>query len=149
MINETEETFVRTFIARDRRDRWLSFLPSEKNRGKLLRRLAHSLEVDLDARFVFDKDEPPPDVNAEVQKVLAGWKKANPKQLCYIITNGPDAKDGQMMNLTEAEESLGLTYGSIIHRYSEQTGLLSPGARQHQQTALQAAVSSINQQRRI
>ncbi|MES2462835.1 MAG: hypothetical protein V4671_19810 [Armatimonadota bacterium] len=111
-MNPIEETFVKTFIARERRDRWLSFLASDKNRSKLLRRLSHVLEDDLDPRFVYDKEAPPPEVNAQVQKTLTDWRKANPKQLCHVIVNG--SKDGQMLNLAEAESDYDLTIGAII-----------------------------------
>ena len=111
-MNPTEETFVKTFIARDRRDRWLSFLASEKNRGKLLHRLAHVLEDDLDPRFVYDKEAPPPEIKVQVRKVLTDWRRANPKQLCHVIVNGD--KDGETLNLTEAESDYDLTCGAII-----------------------------------
>jgi hypothetical protein len=112
-MNPSEETFVRTFILRDRRERWLSFLPSEKNRVKLLHRLAHVLEDDLDPRFVYDKEMPPPEVNAQVQNVLSDWRKTNPKQLCHLIVNSSN-KDGQMMKLAEAESDYDLTSGAVI-----------------------------------
>ncbi len=111
-MNPTEETFVKTFIARERRDRWLSFLPSEKNRGKLCHRLAHVLEDDLDPRFVYDKESPPKDVSSQVQQVLAQWRRANPEQLCHVIVN--DGTVGRIMNLAEAESDYDLTCGAII-----------------------------------
>lgn len=111
-MNQTEETFVKTFIVRERRERWLSFLASEKNRGKLRQRLAHFLENDLDSRFVYDKETPPPEVKAQARKVLDDWRKANPKQLCYVIVNGN--KDGETMTLADAESDYDLTCGAII-----------------------------------
>jgi hypothetical protein len=111
-MNQMEETFVRTFILRERRERWLSFLPSEKNRHKLLHRLAHVLEDDLDPRFVYDKETPPPEVKAQVHPVLSAWRKANPKQLCHVIVNG--TKDGQMMKLADAESDYDSTCGAVI-----------------------------------
>ena len=111
-MNLAEETFVKTFIARERRDRWMSFLASDKNRSKLLHRLAHVLEDDLDPRFVYDKEAPPKDISSQVQQVLTKWRRANPKQLCHVIVNGN--KDGETLNLTEGESDYGLTYGAII-----------------------------------
>ena len=67
---------------------------------------------DLDPRYVFDKDNPPPEIAAKVQKELNAWKKANPKQLCYIIADGDE--DGQTMSLQEAEIAYSLTFGAII-----------------------------------
>ncbi|WP_394794285.1 hypothetical protein [Armatimonas sp.] len=111
-MNPIEETFVKTFIARDRRERWLSFLGSEKNRIKVLGRLAHVFEDDLDPRFVFDKDSPPPEIIAQAGQALAEWTKTNPKQLCHLIVYGD--KDGQLMNLSAAESDFDLTCGVII-----------------------------------
>ena len=111
-MNPIEETFVKTFIARDRRERWLSFLGSEKNRIKVLGRLAHVFEDDLDPRFVFDKDSPPPEIAAQAGQALAEWTKTNPKQLCHLIVYGD--KDGQLMNLSAAESYFDLTCGVII-----------------------------------
>nr|WP_309695694.1 hypothetical protein [Armatimonas sp.] len=111
-MNPIEETFVKTFIARDRRERWLSFLGSEKNRIKVLGRLAHVFEDDLDPRFVFDKDSPPPEIAAQAGQALAEWTKTNPKQLCHLIVYGD--KDGQLMNLSAAESDFDLTCGVII-----------------------------------
>ena len=111
-MNPIEETFVKTFIARERRDRWLSFLASEKKRRKLLQRLAHVREDDLDPRFVYDKESPPKDVSSQVQQVLAQWRRANPEQLCHVIAYGGEERE--MMNLAEAESNYDLTCGVII-----------------------------------
>ena len=112
--NPIEETFVRTFIARDKRERWLSCLASEKskNRLKVVGRLAHVLEKDLDPRFVFDKEAPPAAIAAQAEEALASWRKANPKQLCYLIAYSE--KDGQTMPLEDAEADFDLTNGVII-----------------------------------
>jgi hypothetical protein len=111
-MNEIEEAFVKTFISRDRRGRWLSCLPDEKKRGKVLHKLAHTLTEYLDPRFVYEKDNLPPDIAAPVEKLLQEWKRANPKQLCYIICNGD--RDGEQMSLPDAEADYELTFGAII-----------------------------------
>lgn len=112
-MNEVEEAFVKTFIVRDKRERWLSLLGLQKSRRKLTDRLAHVFESDLDQRFVYDKEEPPEKIEVQVQKTLEEWKTHNPKQLCHIIACKRE-KDGQKMRLVDAELDYDLTFGAII-----------------------------------
>lgn len=110
---EIEATFVKTFIARDRRERWLVLLSSEKKRHKLLARLPHIFDVDLDPRFVHNENDLAPDIAAQVDKVLRDWRKANLNQLCYILAPCSE-RDGQMMELSKVETDYSLTYGAVV-----------------------------------
>lgn len=112
-MNESEVAFVNTFIAKDKRERWLTLLASEKGRAKQVDRLAHVFDKDLDPRFSYDKDTPPPNVAAEVQKLLLRWTGPNSKERCYVIANNSEV-DGTVMRLTEAEQDERLTFGAII-----------------------------------
>ena len=112
-MNVIEEVFVKTFVARNMRSRWLTRLVSIKTRSKILGRLAHTFELDLDPRFVYDKDNLPTDIAVRVEKVLNHWKKANPEHLCHIMASSRD-RDGEMMNLEEAEADYSLTFGAVI-----------------------------------
>ncbi len=111
-MNAAEETFVRTFVARDLRDRWLTRLAAERTRAKLLGKLAHDLLPDLDSRFVYDKESPPPEIAAQVRRELEAWRKGNPDQLCHVIANSE--RDGRLISLGEAERDYQLTFGAII-----------------------------------
>jgi len=113
VLNDIEATFVNTFIARDLRERWRTRLAPAKTRCKQLNRLAHTFIDDLDPQYVYDKDNPPAHVATQLQPVLTNWKRAQPRQLCYIIALSSE-RDGQMMSLPEAEADFQLTFGAII-----------------------------------
>lgn len=113
-MNTIEEIFVKRFMSRERRESWLNRLASPKTRTKQLERhLPHTLDRDLDHRYLYDKEYPPPHVAAQVEQVLTRWKTSNPQQLCHIITLS-SKRDGQMMPLEEAEKDYLLTFGAII-----------------------------------
>lgn len=78
----------------------------------MLHKLAHDFVAELDPRFIYDKDNPPPQIARQIQSILKSWKKANPEQLCHIIANSK--RDGQEMSLEEAEDDYWLTFGAII-----------------------------------
>jgi hypothetical protein len=111
-MNSIEETFVRTFISRDRRDRWLTLLPDTDGRKKLLRKLPHVLLNDLDLRWVFDKDNLPDEIARQIGHLRKQWEQTNPEQWCHIICH--TKMDGLKMKLPEAEADYGLTYGAVI-----------------------------------
>jgi hypothetical protein len=111
-MHAVEETFVRTFITKRLRDRWLTRLQPEKTRTKLLHKLGHVFVEQLDPRFVYDKDNPPPDIARQIQKTLAAWKKANPEQLCHIMA--ASERDGQTVSLRDVEQDYWLTFGAVI-----------------------------------
>lgn len=107
-MNEIERNFVKTFIARDRRERFLSFLANERKRHLILYKLAHSLIIDLDPRFVYEKDHLPTEVNDEWK----AWGTTKSKQLCYVITYGD--LDGKNVEFTQALSSTAFCHGSIL-----------------------------------
>jgi hypothetical protein len=109
-MNQTEEIFVKNFIARNRRERWLEFLPHETKRQKQLHNLSHTLTTDLALRFVYDKENLPSEISIQVQKLLTEWKKT--QQLCHIISH--NYMDGEKMRLEDAENDYGLSTGAII-----------------------------------
>jgi hypothetical protein len=113
MPNDTEAIFINTFIRREFRERWRMRLASAKTRSKHLNRLAHTFADDLDPRYVYDKENLPTPVANQVQSVLTSWKRAQPKQPCYVIAISNE-RDGQTMSLPEAEADFQLTFGAII-----------------------------------
>ena len=113
VLNDSEATFVNTFVAREFRERWRTRLASPKTRRKQLNRLAHTFVDDLDPRYVYDKDDLPMAVATQVQAALANWKRAQPTQPCHIISLSRE-RDGQVMSLPEAETDFELTFGAII-----------------------------------
>jgi hypothetical protein len=108
-----EETFIKTFVMRDRRETWLNRLASPKTRSKQLNHLAHTFDRDLDQRYMYQKDELPPHVKSKVNDLLAEWKKSDSKQLCHIIAISSE-RDGHIMSLQDAETDYLLTFGAII-----------------------------------
>ncbi len=112
-MNTIEETFITTFVTRDRRESWLRRLASPKTRAKQLHHLAHSFDRDLDHRYLYDKEQLPADVASKVEQLLMAWKKAKPQHLCHIIAVSSE-RDGQLMNLEETETDYLLTFGAVI-----------------------------------
>lgn len=111
-MNQAEEIFVKTFIKKDLRERWLNRLALDRARTKLLRKLSHNGLSDLDPRFVYDKEALPSEIALAVNKTLNQWKKTNHDELCRIISAGEH--DGELLKLDDAESSYGLTFGAII-----------------------------------
>jgi hypothetical protein len=110
---DIETTFVNTFIRREFRERWRTCLALTKTRLKQLNRLAHTFIDDLDPRYIYDEDNLPAHVATQVQSILANWKQAQPRQLCYIIALNHE-RDGKMLSLPETETDFKLTFGAII-----------------------------------
>ncbi len=112
-MNPIEETFIKAFVTRDRRESWLHRLASPKTRTKQLHHLAHSFDRDLDHRYLYDTEQLPAHVAPKVEQLLMAWKKANPQHLCHIIAVSSE-RDGQLMNLEETETDYSLTFGAGI-----------------------------------
>jgi hypothetical protein len=111
-LNEAEEIFIKTFIQKELRSRWLTRLASDRTRIKQLNRLAHTFIDDLDRRYVYEKDKLPIEVSQSVQKLLSEWKKSNPAELCHVVSACD--KDGEAMSLNTADKVDSLTFGAII-----------------------------------
>jgi hypothetical protein len=95
---EHETAFVRSFIVRERRERWLSQLALPKKRGHLLDRLNHQFHEDLDARFVMTSGPP-----------MTGhdWKE------CYAIAS--EARfDGRFVSASEVADVVSAAYFGIV-----------------------------------
>jgi len=97
MDKQLEETFVRTFVLRIRRERALFELNSKKKRWKFLHRLAHTFDQVFDSRFLHAI--PPPNSNPD--RIHAALKKRGAATDCYILIYG-DERDGTTMKLDEA-----------------------------------------------
>ncbi len=100
-----EAEFVRAFIARQRRERWLS-LSDPRKRSKLLDRLDHHAEYDLDPRYRLRLSE---DADRRIEAVI---ERLTPLRSCHFI-GGP--LDGATMGLHEAlAKTVGWQLGAII-----------------------------------
>jgi hypothetical protein len=95
---EHETAFVRSFIIRERRERWLSQLVLPKKRGRLLDRLNHRFYKDLDARFV----------TASIPYVLG-----HDSNECYVIAS-EDKYDGRFVSASEVADVLSVAYFGIV-----------------------------------
>jgi len=95
---EHETAFVRAFIIRERRERWLSQLALPKRRGRLLDRLNHQFHKDLDARFV----------TASGPHILGHASKE-----CYIIAS-EGKYDGRFVSASEVADIVSAAYFGIV-----------------------------------
>jgi hypothetical protein len=95
---EHETAFVRTFIIRERRQRYLSQLSLPKKRAKLLDRLNHRFRKDLDSRWMSESQP--------------SWgPTAN--QPCYIIASEREY-DGRIVLARDVPEILSAAYFGIV-----------------------------------
>lgn len=108
MNREREETFVKTFIASDKRERYLAFLASAKNRRKFMARLYHALEtVPACTTHIASRDNFAEKVGRTLLQKGAG-------KMCYVISPEEDW-DGQEMPFGEMlEEVLRLDSVAIL-----------------------------------
>lgn len=108
MNREREEIFVKTFIVADKRERYLTFLASEKKRRKFMARLYHVLEtVPSRTAHIASRDNFAEKVGRTLRQKGAG-------KMCYVIS--PEEEwDGQEMPLGEMlEEVLRLDSVAIL-----------------------------------
>lgn len=100
---EHEVGFVDSFIARDKRERWRTFLASERRRSEITDRLNHN--PDLDESTVFwlkDVD------------LLKRLKAEGAPETVYIISDEPEL-DRSLMSLADAVEAVQRAcFGSVI-----------------------------------
>jgi hypothetical protein len=95
---EHESAFIRAFIIRERRERYLSQLVLPKKRAKLLDRLNHRFHKDLDSRWI--SESRPSSVPA-----------AN--HLCYIIASESEY-DGRVVSARDVSEILSAAFFGIV-----------------------------------
>ena len=102
-----EEAFVRRFVLRDKRDRWLSLLAAAKSRNKITNRLYHHASVDFDSRYI--RQLPHLDVAGLVELL----RQRGAGRECFVISNADD--DGTQQSLVAAvEKHLGWGFGAVL-----------------------------------
>ncbi|TWT49548.1 hypothetical protein Pla22_47450 [Rubripirellula amarantea] len=99
LILAHESGFVRSFLIRERRDRYLSQLQLPKKRGTLLDRLNHRFHRDLDDRHICDSPTLPP-----------------LDTLCYIIAS-EDKLDGNFVPASDVPDLLASAAFGIVVSY--------------------------------
>ena len=105
MPPDHEAEFVQAFIAPQRRERWAS-LSDPRKRSKLLDRLDHHAEYDLDPRYYLRLSG-----NAD-RRIEAVIERLTPLRSCHFI-GGP--LDGATMDLHDAlAQTVGRQLGAII-----------------------------------
>jgi len=107
-LNVHEEALIRTFFVRNRRERLLSLLSSQKRRKEALALLSHLR--DLDPRFArrLESAQQSPEIIAQVLR-----KKGAPS-VCHVISEH-HSLDGRIMLLTQALESIvGSGIGTLL-----------------------------------
>src|SRR3954454_21749428 len=101
-VHEEEETFVRTFIRREDRKRWLQLLATTKSRSKITQRLYDGPPGDFDPRLI---QEIP---HTDADGLLRQLGRLGAPQDCWIISAHSD-DDGSVKRLAAAVSS---TYGA-------------------------------------
>jgi len=102
-----EEAFVRRFVVRGTRERWLTQLASPKARSKITSRLYHHATDDFDSKYVREL----PHLDAPGLVALLRDRGAGAD--CFVISNADD--DGTQQPLSDAiERHLGWGYGSVL-----------------------------------
>jgi hypothetical protein len=104
--SELESKVIKRFVIKDKRDRYLSFISSDKNRGKFTFELAHF--KDLDFRL-FEE------VKGNEDKIIKDKIRVLPKVTdCYLISES-DNLDKQRLSIDEALlEVIGHGMGTLI-----------------------------------
>jgi len=108
-MDTTEEfAIVRSFIVKDKRERFLSFLSNPKRRGEITRRLADGREIDSRCHVKIAADQQDP---ASIAKLL---KARGAGADCYVLSENKTL-DGKRMLLLEAlAQTVGYGMGTII-----------------------------------
>ena len=102
------EAVVKAFVVKAKRDRYLGFVSSAKNRKKFTKALAHF--HDFDSRVL--KPIPPNSHNA--QKILDLLKQKGAGQECFLISESSKL-DNRSMELKKAlEEIVGFGLATIV-----------------------------------
>lgn len=96
MTSADTERFVRAFIRKEKRDRWLTLLGSEKGRARLTRTFDH--DYDFDPRWAEHLES-----EDSAGAVLKRLRNAGAGTTCDLLSADRDL-DGVKMNLEEALE---------------------------------------------
>lgn len=98
-MNINEELFIKNFIVKEKRERYLSMFDSKKGRKKLIADFYHL--NDLEEKYA--KEVPPNEQTAErIYEILKA--KGSPEK-CYIISTNNDF-DGKELSLIEVLEEI-------------------------------------------
>ncbi|HEX2961619.1 MAG: hypothetical protein HF308_09945 [Ignavibacteria bacterium] len=89
-----EELFIKTFIIKDRQERYLSLVTSKKGRNKFLQDLPHSISNELDPKYVKG-------VNGSSKDIYEKLKSKGAGKECYVISELSEI-DGHVLSLSEA-----------------------------------------------
>lgn len=92
MFNK-EELFIKTFIIKDRQERYLSLLTSEKGRKKFLKYLPHNISSELDPGYVKA-------ATGSSNDIYTMLKSKGAAKECYVISELGEI-DGQVLGLSE------------------------------------------------
>ena len=87
-----EERFIRAFVRKDRRRRYLELISSPKGRIRFLKALAHTLELEPTYAHAI---QPNAHTHDQIAALLESW--GAPKE-CYVVSESSDI-DGRTMNL--------------------------------------------------
>ena len=107
-MNEHEEKFVKSFIAKNRRERYLTKLASKKGRKAITDRLAHNLDFEMKYAYQLQASQ------HSVKVLEALLKEKGAKGSCYVLSENSKI-DGKELLLSEAlNEVVGYTMGTVI-----------------------------------
>ena len=101
-VADVEAEFARAFIRREKRERYLSFIANPRRRAWILDRLAHSLVVDLDPRFMSRV----PSGSQSPWTIAALLESRGAPDLCHAVSEDRDL-DGRRLDLDEALLAIG------------------------------------------
>ncbi|MDP4176387.1 MAG: hypothetical protein Q8933_20570 [Bacteroidota bacterium] len=88
-----EETFIKTFVRKDRQERYLSLVTSRKGRNKFLQYLPHTISNELDQKYVKG-------INGSSKDIFEKLKSKGATNECYVISELSEI-DGQVLILVE------------------------------------------------
>jgi hypothetical protein len=110
VIAAPEEATVKAFLVRERRERFLEFLPNPKHRHKITDSLAHPNLAWFDSRYV--QLIPPPQSHAvDIAKLL---RAKGAGRSCWIISEDKRFDAREMELETVLSEIVGYGMGTIV-----------------------------------
>ena len=109
-MNPIEESFVNTFVQKQRRERALFELGSESKRVRFLDRLCHTYAGVFDARYL----RPLPELGHDPEVLIKRLRKLGAGSTCHVISFNEDI-DGRELALEDAiRATLGFGFPSIL-----------------------------------